>query len=110
VSGREREHGQNTGASGRRPNSAGPRVDMRNGGKEADCSRGRRSSGRPGASSAIKLLKVYTSSIFFFLDHAKVLRIFVLRLRKDRYNTPSGALGVSKDLHRSLDPLKCTVR
>jgi hypothetical protein len=56
--------GPNTGASGRRPNGADPRLDTKNRGEEADCSH-ERPSGRPGASSAVKLLKVYTSSIFF---------------------------------------------
>jgi hypothetical protein len=62
---------QNTGASGRCPNGAGPRVDTRNRGEETDCSR-RRLSGRPGASSAVKLLKVYTSFVFFFSITQKV--------------------------------------
>jgi hypothetical protein len=62
---------QNTGASGQRPNGAGPRLDTKNGGEEADCSHGR-PSGPSGASSAVKLLKVYTSSIFFFSITQKV--------------------------------------
>jgi hypothetical protein len=53
---------QNTGASGRCPNGAGPRVDTRNRGEETDCSR-RRLSGRPGARFAHLCIKVEKSSI-----------------------------------------------